>query len=89
MDPRHIVGLVNSTHRENIDLLEWIMLAFGQPYEGMSKVACMMLQRFLIEQRGSDKRVLLIIDEAQNLSPDALESLRMLPNNNSDKSQLL
>ena len=46
-------------------------------------------QRFLIEQYGLGKSVLLIIDEAQNLSPDALESLRMLSNINADKHQLL
>ena len=46
-------------------------------------------QRFLIEQYGLGKSVLLIIDEAQNLSPDALESLRMLSNINADKNQLL
>ena len=46
-------------------------------------------QRFLIEQYGFGKSVLLIIDEAQNLSPDALESLRMLSNIDADKHQLL
>lgn len=84
------VGLVYNTHREIADLLEWIMLALGLPYEGMSKVALYdAFQRFLIEQYGLRKGVLLIIDEAQNLSPAALESLRMLSNINADKNQLL
>jgi len=88
--PMLTVGLVNNTHREIPDLLEWIMLAFGLPYEGMSRVALFdAFQRFLIEQYGLGKRVLLIIDEAQNLNPNALESLRMLSNINADKSQLL
>ena len=87
--PMLTVGLVNNTHREIPDLLEWIMLAFGLPYEGMTRVARFdMFQRFLVEQYGLGKSVLLIIDEAQNLSPDALESLRMLSNINADKAQL-
>lgn len=84
------VGLVYNTHREIADLLEWIMLAFGLPYEGLSRVALYdVFQRFLIEQYGLGKSVLLIVDEAQNINPDALESLRMLSNINADKHQLL
>lgn len=88
--PSLSVGLVYNTHREIANLLEWIMLALGLPYEGMSNVALFdAFQRFLIDQYGLGKSVLLIVDEAQNLSPDALESLRMLSNINSDKNQLL
>ena len=84
------VGLVYNTHREIANLLEWVMLALGQPYAGLSSVALFdAFQRFLIEQYGLGKSVLLIVDEAQNLSPDALESLRMLSNINADKHQLL
>jgi type II secretory pathway predicted ATPase ExeA len=84
------VGLVYNTHREIADLLEWIMLSFGLPYEGLSRVALYdVFQRFLIEQYGKGKSVLLIVDEAQNINPDALESLRMLSNINADKHQLL
>lgn len=84
------VGLVYNTHREIADLLEWIMLSFGLPYEGKSRVALYdTFQRFLIEQYGMGKSVLLIVDEAQNINPDALESLRMLSNINADKHQLL
>ena len=84
------IGLINNTSRDIVDYLEWIMLAFGLPYEGKSRVALYeTFQRFLIEQHGSDKRVLLIVDEAQNLNPGALESLRMLSNINADKHQLL
>jgi general secretion pathway protein A len=84
------VGLVYNTHQEIANLLEWIMLAFGQPYAGLSQVALYdAFQNFLIKQYGAGKRVLLIVDEAQNLNPAALESLRMLSNINADKDQLL
>jgi len=88
--PNLTVGLVYNTHREIANLLEWIMLALGLPYEGKSQVALFdMFQRYLIDQYKLGKSVLLIIDEAQNLSPDALEALRMLSNINADKYQLL
>lgn len=88
--PNLTVGLVYNTHREIANLLEWIMLALGLPYEGKSQVALFdMFQRYLIDQYKLGKTVLLIIDEAQNLSPDALEALRMLSNINADKHQLL
>jgi len=38
------------------------------------------LNRFLLTKRQEDHRVLLIIDEAQNLAPDALEQVRLLSN---------
>ena len=33
------VGVVYNTHQKVDDLLGWIMLAFDQPYEGMSEIA--------------------------------------------------
>ena len=90
LEPSHTVGLVYNTHRDIGDLLEWIMLAFGLPYEGISKVGLYdAFQKFLIAQHGLGKKVLLIVDEAQNINPNALESLRMLSNINADKFQLL
>ena len=84
------VGLVYNTHRDIADLLEWIMLAFGQPYDGLTAVARYdAFQRFLIHEYGAGRRAVLIVDEAQNLSSSALESLRMLSNINADKDQLL
>lgn len=84
------VGLVTNTHPDIADLTEWIMLAFDQPDDGLSPVArYAAFQRFLISEYGKNHRVVLIVDEAQNLSPAAMESLRMLSNINADKDQLL
>ena len=84
------VGIVYNTHQRVDDLLGWILLAFDQPYEGMSEIALYeAFQKFLIESYTAGRRVVLIVDEAQNLSPGALESLRMLSNINADKDQLL
>jgi general secretion pathway protein A len=84
------VGLVYNTHQETADLLEWVMLAFGQPYKGMTPIERYeAFQKFLVSEYSAGKRVVLIVDEAQNLSASALESLRMLSNINADKDQLL
>lgn len=90
LDEQLTVGIVYNTHQNIDDLLGWIMLAFNQPYEGKSNLALFdEFQQFLIERYAENKRVVLIIDEAQNLTPGALESLRMLSNINADKDQLL
>lgn len=84
------VGIVYNTHPDMEDLVSWIMLAFDQPYEGKSYLALFdAFQQFLIKSYVANKHAVLIIDEAQNLSPKALESLRMLSNINADKDQLL
>jgi type II secretory pathway predicted ATPase ExeA len=47
------------------------------------------LQDFVIEEYAVGRRVILLIDEAQNLSVEGLEELRMLTNINSNKDELL
>ena len=84
------VGLITSTPRNEAGLLEWIMMAFGQPFENVSYVGLYKrFQEFLIDQYAQGKSCILIVDEAQNLGLDRLEELRMLSNINSDKDQLL
>jgi len=85
-----VVGIVYNTHRDIQDLLQWILLAFGLQYDGLSNVAMYdIFQQFLIANYSEGKRTVLIVDEAQNLNPLALESLRMLSNINAEKDQLL
>ncbi len=63
------------------DLLYMVAAGFGIAKEGLAKGP--LLQRisdFALSQHRSRRRLLLIIDEAQNLSFEALEELRMLSN---------
>ena len=48
-----------------------------------------MLYQFLIDRYAKNKPVLLIIDEAQNLSNEAIEEVRMLSNLQSDDQSLI
>jgi len=90
MEDDIVVGLVSNTHRSFGELLKWVMLAFNLEYSGKDKVELYQtLAMFLAKQYGQGRRTLLIIDEAQNLSPDAMEELRMLANINADKDQIL
>jgi putative secretion ATPase (PEP-CTERM system associated) len=84
------VGLINNTPQDIGQLLQWVMLSFGQEYRDESRVVLFdAFTQFLIEQYANNKRSVLIIDEAQNLDPVVLEELRMLSNINADKDQLL
>ena len=90
MDREHTVGLISNTHRSFGELLEWILLAFNLEHTGMNKVE--MYRRFvdfIIDEYAHNRSTVLIIDEAQNMSAETLEELRMLSNINADKDQSL
>lgn len=84
------IGLLSNTHDSFEELLAWILMSFDLPYQGKSKTELYQsFVDFLIEQYANKRHTVLIIDEAQNMSPSALEELRMLSNINADKDQLL
>jgi putative secretion ATPase (PEP-CTERM system associated) len=90
IDDDVVVGLVTNTHRNFGELLQWVLLAFGLEYRNKKKVELYQtLADYIAEEYAQERRTVLIIDEAQNLSPDALEELRMLSNINADKNQVL
>lgn len=47
------------------------------------------LNAYLLDQHGRGRRVVVVIDEAQNLSPEALEQVRLLTNLETAKDKLL
>jgi general secretion pathway protein A len=84
------VGLLSNTQIGQGDLLRWIMMALGQPFDQSNTIAVFRdFQKFLIDQYALRRRTILIVDEAQNLGMATLEELRMLSNINADKDQLL
>ena len=73
-----------------LELLQAINDEFGLPADLSSKKALIdHLNRFLIAQRLNNINVVLLIDEAQNLSRDALEQLRMLSNLETETEKLI
>jgi len=86
----HTVSLLSNVQQGRGDLLSWVLMGFGQPFAGKTHVELFaQLQSFFISEYAKGKRIVLIIDEAQNLSTDMLEELRLLSNINAGKDQLL
>ena len=90
LDDRTVIARVVNTMLEPRELLDAIALDFGLADISKSKpVLVRDLGMFLVEQRRQGRRPLLVIDEAQNLSPQALEEIRLLSNLETEKSKLL
>jgi type II secretory pathway predicted ATPase ExeA len=83
------VGLLSNIQGGRGELLEWVLMAFDQEFEGSYVALHKKFQTFLNKQLELGKRTVLIIDEAQNLGLDALEQLRMISNVNTYDRELL
>ncbi|MEM7508836.1 MAG: AAA family ATPase [Pseudomonadota bacterium] len=90
-DDSVIVGLISNAQGGRGELLQWALNALEIPCDqSLDYVAKhQVLQDFLISSYAAGKRALLIIDEAQNISHEGLEELRMLTNINAGKDELL
>lgn len=90
LDTKVIVAQINQTILTPVEFLQSILVQFGfQPYQ-MKKVELMStLCNFLIEQYSKGNRVLLIIDEAQNLSLNVLEEVRLLSGLETTKDKVM
>ena len=84
------VAVVFNTNVDANQLLGIILQEFALNADSNSKVvAIKALTRFLIDLRSRNKRPLLIIDEAQSLSLEALEEIRLLSNLQDGSTMLL
>jgi general secretion pathway protein A len=74
----------------SIDFLRYICEDLGLKEEKISKGQYIaQLHNFLLEQYSRNEQVILIVDEAQNLSPALLEEVRLLTNLETSKNKLL
>ncbi|PWE32984.1 ATPase [Maritimibacter sp. 55A14] len=91
MEPSVTVGLVSNAQGGRGELLQWVLNALSVPIErGASYVQMFQtLQDYLVSEYAEGRRVVLIFDEAQNLSLEGLEELRMLTNINANKDEVL
>lgn len=84
------VAVLFNTNVGPEDLLRLILQEFEIEPAGQDKSANLeLLNAFLIEKYSQGRKCLLIIDEAQNLSKDALEEVRMLSNLQTETASLL
>ena len=83
---RHKIGLVTHARYDIEHLLPWILLALGLSTKRLDPIeAYHLFSEFLAQESKRLRRVILIIDEAQNLGAERLEELRLLSNMNDGK----
>ncbi len=75
------VGQVVTSNLDGEELVHVVAQSFGLEVEGKDKASALgAIENFLHEEARDGRRTLLVVDEAQNLSVEALEELRMMSN---------
>lgn len=85
-------ALIFNSYVTDLELLQAINQEFGIDMKGMlpGKKTCIdALNSFLLENFAAGRNAIVLIDEAQNLSYEALEQIRMLSNLETEKEKLL
>jgi putative secretion ATPase (PEP-CTERM system associated) len=78
---RLVAAQIVNTQLDADDILRSVAIAFGLPIKAVDKASLLAsLEAFLCQLAVARKRALLVVDEAQNLTPRAIEELRMLSN---------
>lgn len=84
------IANVFNTNVSGLELLQFILREYEITPIPETKVECITaLNDYCIENFSQNRRTLLIIDEAQNLSREALEEIRLLSNLQSKSNSLL
>lgn len=84
------LALIFNTRVSSNQLIAMINEEFGLPIEGKDKVGLLRdLNNFLIAEHARGGQPMIIIDEAQNLSGEALEEVRLLSNLEAETFKLL
>lgn len=90
------VGLISNTQGGRSALYAWILGALGAEVPqtkhlgaAAEVVLYARLEELLLGEYAAGRRVVLMIDEAQNLTVEALEQVRLLTNLNSGKDELI
>lgn len=90
LDPQTTVAYIFNPALSALELLQTINADLGLPATSTSKKELIdELNRFLLEQQAAGRRVVVIIDEAQDLEPGVLEQLRLLSNLETEREKLL
>src|SRR3979490_3421817 len=85
-----IVAQINQTQLSPTAFLQTVLVQFGfSPFNMKKPEVLATLNQFLVEQHVSGRKVLLIVDEAQNLSHRVLEEVRMLSGIDTTKEKAL
>ena len=84
------LSMIFNTRVDGYQLIAMINEDFGLTTEGKDKVQLITeLNDFLLEECSSNRQPIIIIDEAQNLSTEALEEIRLLSNLENDNFKMM
>jgi len=87
---RLTLGRIVTTHVDGGELLRLVAQAFAINGTGLDRAEILTkIEAFLRAEARSGKRVLLVVDEVQTLSIEALDALRMLSNFQDDERSLI
>lgn len=91
VDASVTVGLISNAQGGRGELIQWVMNALGMSFDPTAGYVQLFqaMQDFMIAEYAAGRRTLLIFDEAQNLSQESLEELRMLTNINTGKDEVV
>ena len=79
LDDATLAFRIHQTLLTNIEFLQMLLREFGIKSFHDRKVELLdQIYTYLVEQHRNNKRVLLIVDEAQNLAPEVMEEIRLL-----------
>lgn len=85
-----VFAVVSQTQLTPTQFLQAILTEFGfKPYDKQKVELLDMLNMFLIEQYSAGKKVILVVDEAQNLTARVLEEIRLLSGIETSKEKVL
>ncbi|MBX3702453.1 MAG: AAA family ATPase [Steroidobacteraceae bacterium] len=85
-----VVAQVAQTQVSPIEFLQSVLVQFGfSPFKMRKAELLATLNQFLVEQYAAGRKVLLIVDEAQNLSNRVLEEIRLLSGVETTKEKVL
>jgi type II secretory pathway predicted ATPase ExeA len=85
-----VVAQISQTQVSVVDFLQSVLVQFGfSPFKMKKAELIATLNNFLVEQYSAGRKVLLIVDEAQNLSLKVLEEIRMLSGVETTKEKVL
>jgi len=90
LDDDVLVAKIFQTQLDEVELLQAILVEFGlNPFSAKKVELLNMLNQFLVNNYLDGKRILLIIDDAQNLSKRVLEEITMLSSVETQKEKIL
>ena len=85
-----VFAVVSQTQLTPTQFLQAVLTEFGfKPFKKRKVELLDMLNMFLIEQYSNDKKVVLVVDEAQNLSHKVLEEIRLISGIETHKEKVL